>query len=88
MLVNGEYADIVGRVCMDQFMIDVTDIPNVEVGSEVVLIGKSGNNELTMEKVSEEAYSFNYELPCRVARRVVRVYYKDGKAIDTSNYMY
>lgn len=88
VLVNGEFADIVGRVCMDQFMIDVTDIPNVEVGSEVVLVGKSGNNELTMEEVSEEAYSFNYELPCRVARRVVRVYYKDGKAIDTSNYMY
>ena len=88
VLVNGEFADIVGRVCMDQFMIDITDIPNVEVGSEVVLVGKSGNNELTMEEVSEEAYSFNYELPCRVARRVVRVYYKDGKAVDSSNYIY
>ncbi len=68
---------------MDQFMIDVSDIDGVEVGSEVVLVGKQGDNELTMEEVSEAAYSFNYELPCRVAERVPRVYVKNGETVKT-----
>ncbi len=81
VLVNGKYARIIGRVCMDQFMIDVTDIEGVEVESEVVLVGRQGDGELTMEEVSEAAYSFNYELPCRIAERVPRVYIKDGNTV-------
>ena len=81
VLINGKFAKILGRVCMDQFMVDVSEIPGVEVGSEVVLVGKQGDLELSMEEVSEAAHSFNYELPCRVAERVPRVYYRDGKAI-------
>ena len=87
VLINGKFADIVGRVCMDQFMVNVTDI-DCEIGDEVVLVGKQGDNELSMEEVSEGAHSFNYELPCRVARRVPRVYVKDGKAVKTVNYLY
>lgn len=88
VLVNGQYANIVGRVCMDQMMIDITDIDGVEIADEVVLIGKQGDNELTMEEVSAQAYSFNYELTCRFARRIPRVYYLNGEEIDSTNYLY
>ena len=81
VLVNGKFARILGRVCMDQFMIDVTDIPDVHTGSEVVLVGKQGDYELSMEEVSEAAHSFNYELPCRVAERVPRVYIKNNEIV-------
>lgn len=86
VIVNGKYAPITGRVCMDQFMIDVTDI-DCEIGDEITLVGVDGDAALSMETVSNAAYSFNYELPCRVARRVPRVYFKDGKPIKTVNYL-
>lgn len=88
VIVNGQYAPIVGRVCMDQFMVDVTDVDGAELDSTVILVGKDGEAELSMEEVSNSAYSFNYELPCRVARRVPRTYYKDGKFVNATNYMY
>lgn len=87
VIVNGQYAPILGRVCMDQFMVDITGIPGVKPEDEVTLVGREGNAVLTMEEVSELAHSFNYELPCRVARRVPRVYIKDGKVIKTVNYL-
>lgn len=87
VIVNGCYADIIGRVCMDQFMIDVTDIPDVNVEDEVTLVGTDGDAVLTMEEVSNNAHSFNYELPCKIARRVPRVYYKNGRDIKTNNYI-
>ena len=87
VIVNGKYASIIGRVCMDQFMIDVTNIPDVRVGDTVTLVGRDGNAVLTMEEVSLLAHSFNYELPCRVSRRVPRVYIKNGKEIKTVNYL-
>jgi alanine racemase len=87
VIINGKYAPIVGRVCMDQFMVDVTDIDDVVIDSEVVLVGKQGTSVLTMEEVSEQAYSFNYELPCRISRRVPRVYYKQGQEPYTVNYL-
>lgn len=87
VLINGQFAPITGRVCMDQFMVDITGI-DANVGDTVILVGKSGNNELSMEEVSESAYSFNYELPCRVARRVPRTYYRGGKLVFSTNYMY
>ena len=83
VLVNGKPAPIIGRVCMDQFMIDVTHIPDVKVGDEVTLVG----NGLTMEEVANAAHSFNYELPCRIARRVPRIYIKNGKELKTVNYL-
>ena len=88
VIINGQYAPIVGRVCMDQFMVDVTDVDGAELDSIVTLVGKDGDAELSMEEVSNSAYSFNYELPCRVARRVPRTYYKDGKLVKATNYMY
>lgn len=87
VIVNGHYANIVGRICMDQFMIDVTDIPDVHVESDVTLIGTQNDKTITMENISEIAYSFNYELSCRISRRVTRIYYKDGKEVEKVNYL-
>ena len=87
VIVNGKYASIIGRVCMDQFMVDVTDIPDVKMEDEVTLVGTDGDAVLTMEEVSELAHSFNYELPCRISRRVPRVYVKNGKVVKTVNYL-
>lgn len=86
VIVNGRYAPILGRVCMDQFMVDITDIPDVTEESEVTLVGCDGELALTMEEVSEMAHSFNYELPCRISRRVPRVYTHNGEVVKTVNY--
>lgn len=74
VLINGEYAPILGRVCMDQMMVDVTNIPDVKVEDEVVLFGKSANKILSVEEIADMSHSFNYEFVCSVSARVVRVY--------------
>ncbi len=86
VIVNGKYAPILGRVCMDQFMVDITDIPDITAENEVTLVGCDGELTLTMEEVSEIAHSFNYELPCRISRRVPRVYTRNGEVVKTVNY--
>ncbi len=87
VLIHGKRAKILGRVCMDQFMIDVTDIDDVAVGDEVVLFGRQGDEEITVEEVAEPANSFNYELVCNISRRVPRVYLRDGKEVKVVNYL-
>lgn len=87
VLVAGKYARILGRVCMDQFMIDITDIDGVKLGDEVVLIGTQGENTLSVEDVADNAHSFNYELLCRISPRVPRTYYKNGEMVAVSGYM-
>lgn len=86
VIINGKYAPILGRVCMDQFMVDITGIPDVKEENEVTLVGCDGELTLTMEEVSEMAHSFNYELPCRISRRVPRVYTRNGEVVKTVNY--
>ena len=63
-----------GRVCMDQFMVDVTDIPKTTFMDEVVLIGKDGEDEITVEELSEICGRFNYEFVCCLGKRIPRVY--------------
>jgi len=87
VLIRGQYAPILGRVCMDQFMVDVTNIEGAEVGDEVTLFGADGDNRISVEEVAEPAVSFNYELVCNVARRIPRVYVKDGEAVGEVNYI-
>lgn len=87
VLVNGRRVPIIGRICMDQFMIDVTGVPDVTLGTEITLVGKDGDDCLTMEEVSEKAHSFNYELLCRISRRVPRIYYKNGKEAISLHYL-
>lgn len=87
VIINGEYAPIVGRVCMDQFMVDVTDIPDVKVRDKVILIGSCGDKSITVEEVAEPAASFHYELICNIGRRVPRIYTREGKQIAVLNYL-
>ncbi|MCD7872719.1 MAG: alanine racemase [Clostridiales bacterium] len=88
VIINGKFAPIVGRICMDQFMVDITEIENAEEGTEVTLIGKNGGLTISMEEMADAAHSFNYELVCRISRRVTRTYYKNGKLVDYKNYIY
>lgn len=81
VLINGKFADIVGRVCMDQMMIDITDIPKVSVGTEVTVIGQSGDNSITFAEIADMVDTIPYELVCNISVRVPRVYKKDGKII-------
>ena len=95
VLIHGKYAPIVGRVCMDQIMVDVTDIDSetisedsiVRVGDEVVLFGTQGENSISVEEVAEPANSFNYEEVCNISRRVPRIYFKNGKEQSAVNYI-
>ena len=87
VLIRGRRAPIIGRVCMDQFMVDVTDIPAVSVGDVVTLVGRDGTEEISVEEISEMAGSFNYEFVCDVSRRVPRVYVKDGEPVSILNYL-
>lgn len=75
VLVRGTRAPILGRVCMDQAMIDVTDIPGVQTGDEVVLIGRQGTAELSAEEVGECLGTNNYEAVTTISARVPRIYY-------------
>jgi alanine racemase len=74
VLINGHRAPIRGRVCMDQFMVDVTDIPSVKTGDEVVLIGKQGEEEITATELADLTGTINYEITCSISKRVPRVY--------------
>ncbi|MDE6024780.1 MAG: alanine racemase [Lachnospiraceae bacterium] len=87
VIINGCYAPILGRVCMDQFMVDVTDIPNVQVKDEVILIGRQGEACVSVEEVAAPAVSFNYELVCNISRRVPRVYVQSGVEDKCVNYL-
>lgn len=74
VLANGRKAPIVGKICMDQFMADVTDIPDLKVGDTVVVMGKDGNEEITAEMLGAMCHSFNYEIICSFMPRVKRIY--------------
>ncbi len=88
VLIHGEFAPVVGRICMDQCMVDVTDIGhNVEVGDEVVLIGSQGQNNIMVEDVAQTIGMINYELVCIVGKRIPRAFVKDGKISKILNYL-
>lgn len=78
MLVNGKRAKIVGRICMDQTMLDVTDIEDVRSGDEVVVFGSGEKGEPTADTLAENTNTINYEVICLVGKRVPRIYYKNG----------
>ena len=79
VLIKGKSAPIIGRVCMDQMMVDVTDIDDVKQGDVVTIIGTDGDETITVEELANNSGSFNYEFVCNVNKRVPRVYVKNGK---------
>lgn len=86
VLIRGQKANILGRVCMDQFMVDVTHIKDVSEYDEVTLIGQDGKETITVEELGELSGRFNYELVCDLGKRIPRVYLKDGKEVSTKDY--
>lgn len=80
VLIGGHFAKIIGRVCMDQFMVDVTGL-GVSRGDEVILMGSDGENSITAEEIGALSGRFNYELVCDINKRVPRVYIKNGEII-------
>ncbi|MBO5317498.1 MAG: alanine racemase [Oscillospiraceae bacterium] len=87
VLIRGHQAPILGRVCMDQFMVDVTHIPEVCPGDEVVLMGASGKECIRAEALGAAAESFNYEQVCDISRRVTRIYYRKGEPVEAVDYL-
>ena len=79
VIVRGIKAPIVGRVCMDQFMVDVTHIPGVCAGDVVTIFGTDGSETITADEVADKAQTIGYELVCGIAPRVSRVYLKNGE---------
>ncbi len=86
VLIHGKRANILGRVCMDQFMVDVTEI-DAKKDDVVVLLGKSGEEEISAEMLASMAgLTFNYEIVCDIGKRIPRVFYRNGKIVGTKDY--
>ncbi|MDI9508824.1 MAG: alanine racemase [Clostridiales bacterium] len=74
VIIRKQYAPIIGRICMDYFMVDVTDIKDISEGDVVTLLGEEGSCKITIETLSEWSHSFPYEIMCTVGKRIPRVY--------------
>ena len=85
VLIRGKRAPILGRVCMDQFMVDVTEIDDVKKSDEVTLIGRDGDEFISIEEMGDLSGRFSYEFACEISDRVPRVYIKDGKETEKYN---
>ncbi len=86
VLIQGQKAPILGRVCMDQFMVDISHIENVQMGDKVTLIGEDKGQRITVEELGELADKFNYEFVCGLSKRIPRTFVKNRKVIGTENY--
>ncbi|SHI98064.1 alanine racemase [Lutispora thermophila DSM 19022] len=84
-LVNGIRVPVVGRICMDQCMIDVTGIENVKVGDEVVLFGEQKGSFISIDEIAQKLGTINYEVVCMIGKRIPRVYVKEGKIVEIVN---
>ena len=84
MIVDGVKVPIIGRICMDQCMIDVTNVHNIDKGDEVIIFGREG---VTVDDLAEWLETINYEVSCVIGKRIPRIYTKDGKAVKVLNYL-
>ncbi|MGH4050644.1 MAG: alanine racemase [Clostridium sp.] len=87
VILRGKFAPVIGKICMDQCMIDVTHIRGAKVGDEVILIGEDGNNKFTAEVIAELIGTISYEVVCMIGKRVPRVYIKDGVVVKIRKYI-
>lgn len=88
VLINGQKAPIIGRVCMDQIMVDVTDIDDIKRGDVVTLIGTDGKEYISVEEIADLAGTFNYEFVCDIGKRIPRNYYLNGAYIGSHDYFH
>ncbi len=87
VLIRGKRARIIGRVCMDQFMVDVSDIPEIEAGDTATIFGTDGNETISVDEIAKKANTINYEIICNINSRVTRVYMKNGKVESAYGYL-
>ena len=87
MIVNGKTAPIIGRVCMDQTILDVTDIPDATSGMDVTVFGSDDKITITVDELASKIDTINYELVCAIGRRVPRVYIKNNEIISIIDYL-
>lgn len=87
MLVNGQFANIVGRICMDQLMLDVTGIPNLSDGMQITIVGEENGKRITMDEIASMTDTVHYEIMCVIGKRVPRVYRRNGKDIGAVDYV-
>lgn len=87
-LVKGKRVPVVGSICMDQCMIDVTGIEDVKVGDEVVLFGHQGDGYISIDEIAKKLGTINYEVVCMISRRIPRVYVSNGEVVEVLNYLY
>lgn len=87
VIINGKFAPVVGKICMDQCMVDVTDIGQVNVGDEVILLGEQNNVKFDADDIAELLGTINYEVVCMISKRVPRVYIRNGEVIKIKNYV-
>lgn len=87
VFINGKRVEVVGKICMDQMMVDVTDLEDVKIGDEVVLFGYEEENHPSAEEVANWLGTINYEVVCMVSRRVPRVYIKNNKLSHVIDYL-
>ena len=88
VLIHGKSAPILGRICMDQCMVDVTDIPEAKQGDVVTLMGRDGDEFISAEEIGATVgNSFHYEVVCDIGKRVPRVYYRNGEVVEIKSYL-
>lgn len=86
VLIHGKKAPILGRVCMDQFMVDISEIPGAMEGDRVTLLGADGQERITAEELGELSGRFNYEFVCDLGKRIPRVYRQHGEITEVKDY--
>lgn len=87
VLIKGKKAKILGKVCMDQTMVDISDIEDVKIGDAVLLYGHDKDNYLPIYDVADKANTIIYDLICRLSMRVPRIYIRDGEVVKVVNYL-
>ncbi|MBC7766344.1 MAG: alanine racemase [Hyphomonadaceae bacterium] len=87
ILINGQFAPVIGRICMDQCMIDVSSVNNIAIGDEVVIFGEQGGQSIFIEEIAATMGTINYELLCVIGKRVPRVYIFGGHVVEVLNYL-
>ena len=87
VIINGKFASQVGNICMDQTVVDVTEIPDVSYGTEVILVGAAGGNAISFSEMASHSGSINYEMMCDTGKRIVKAYFDGDTLIKTVNYM-
>ena len=85
VLIHGRRAPILGRICMDQFMVDVSDIPETTFMDRVVLIGRDGDEEICVEELADLSGRFHYEFVCCLSKRIPRNYLQEGRIISQAD---